>query len=257
MPCDSSLAQGCRAQKFPSPRLSLLSLRRKTPRRWRHLRSTNPSRVRLPPLFPKKPEIQSKLTDLPTDIDTPSEAELARARALVAQEAQATPRRDTQQAAPEPAFSEAMQTELARVASSTALTPLDTSRYEAQDLPPPGKGDAGPVLGRAYTSAAYLRARLQNLELLERHGAPAWLLANYHLEAALGRAEAELARTKGEVDEVNGARRRRQADVAAEMAGLEETWRTGVGRVLETELAVEELRASIREELRKKGGLSG
>ncbi|KFG80271.1 hypothetical protein MANI_011276 [Metarhizium anisopliae] len=191
-------------------------------------------------------------------IDTPSESELAKARALVAQEAQATPRRDTtQQAAPEPAFSEAMQTELARVASSTALTPLDTSRYEAQDLPPPGKGDSAPVLGRAYTSAAYLRARLQNLELLERYGAPAWLLANYHLEAALGRAEAELARTKGEVDEVNGARRRRQADVAAEMAGLEETWRTGVGRMLETELAVEELRASIREELRKKGGLSG
>ncbi|KAH0595457.1 hypothetical protein MHUMG1_06632 [Metarhizium humberi] len=195
-------------------------------------------------------------------IDTPSEAELASARALVAQEAQATPRGDTsQQAAPEPAFSEAIQTELARVASSTALTPLDTSRYEAQDLPPPGKGtgagDAAPVLGRAYTSAAYLRSRLQNLELLERHGAPAWLLANYHLEAALGRAEAELARTKGEVDEVNGARRRRQADVAAEMAGLEETWRTGVGRVLETELAVEELRASIREELRKKGALSG
>ncbi|KAF5125221.1 Pre-mRNA-splicing factor SPF27 [Metarhizium anisopliae] len=192
-------------------------------------------------------------------IDTPSESELARARALVAQEAQATPRGDTtQQAAPEPAFSETMQTELARVASSTALTPLDTSRYEAQDLPPPGEGTGtAPVLGRAYTSAAYLRGRLQNLELLERHGAPAWLLANYHLEAALGRAEAELARAKGEVDGVNDARRRRQADVAAEMAGLEETWRTGVGRVLETELAVEELRASIREELRKKGGLSG
>ncbi|KID94976.1 Breast carcinoma amplified sequence 2, partial [Metarhizium majus ARSEF 297] len=52
-------------------------------------------------------------------IDTPSESSLARARALVAQEAQATPRGGTTKpVAPEPAFSEAMQTELARVASS-------------------------------------------------------------------------------------------------------------------------------------------
>ncbi|KAG8420867.1 hypothetical protein J3458_002791 [Metarhizium acridum] len=188
-------------------------------------------------------------------IDTPSEPSLAAARALVAQEAQAAPPGATKAAPEEPAFSPAMRTELARVASSTAPAPLDTSRYEAQDLPL--RGDAAPLLGRAYTSATYLRGRLQNLELLERHGAPAWLLSNYHLEAALRRAEAELARTRREVDEVNAARRRRQADVAAEMAGLEEAWRAGVGRVLETELAVGELKASIREELRKKGGPRG
>lgn len=36
------------------------------------------------------------------------------------------------------------------------------------------------------------------------------------------------------------------------MLSLEDNWRKGVSKVLETELAVEELKAQIRDELRKK-----
>jgi pre-mRNA-splicing factor SPF27 len=123
------------------------------------------------------------------------------------------------------------------------------SRYEAQEL---DGDDAAPVLRRAYTSAAYLDARVQNLRLLERHGANAWLLGNYQLEGELRRVEAQLAHARREIDEVNAARQRRQADVKGELVGAEEAWRAGVGKVLEAEVAVEEMRALVRDELRKR-----
>lgn len=70
------------------------------------------------------------------------------------------------------------------------------------------------------------------------------------MEAELRRLEAELAEIKADVDRVNVERRRRQEEVRGEMEMLEDGWKKGVGRVLETEVAVEELRAKIREELR-------
>lgn len=63
--------------------------------------------------------------------------------------------------------------------------------------------------------------------------------------------EAELAQTKREIDLVNNERATRQNEVKGELLGLEATWKKGVGRVLETEIAVEELRQQIRDELKK------
>ena len=77
-------------------------------------------------------------------------------------------------------------------------------------------------------------------------------MGNYHLEAELKRLEAELAEAKKEIDIVNLERRRRQEDVAGEMGLLEERWKKGVGRVLETEVAVEEVKAKVRGELRRR-----
>ena len=77
-------------------------------------------------------------------------------------------------------------------------------------------------------------------------------MGNHELEAELAALERELAATKREVDVVNLERKRRQEGVRAEMESLQEGWRKGVGRVLETEVAVEELRARIREELRRR-----
>ncbi|KAG5927550.1 hypothetical protein E4U53_002849, partial [Claviceps sorghi] len=131
-------------------------------------------------------------------------------------------------------------------------------RYEAQDLPPLKQEDPSSnaealrcVLSRAFTSHAYLASRVENLALLDRYGANAWLLSNYHLENEVRALEAELADTKRQIDEVNYLRAQRQGDVRGELESLEETWRRGVGRVLETEIAVEGLRAEMREELRK------
>ncbi|UKZ77946.1 hypothetical protein TrVFT333_005680 [Trichoderma virens FT-333] len=84
------------------------------------------------------------------------------------------------------------------------------------------------------------------------HGRNAWLLSNYHLEAELRSLERDLAATKRDMDLLNAARASRQNDVKAEMQGLEQNWREGVGRVLETEIAVQELREQIRQELRSR-----
>ncbi|KAG5981697.1 hypothetical protein E4U55_002678 [Claviceps digitariae] len=198
---------------------------------------------------------------LPYIDPAPSKQALEAAKALIQQEQLTTPAPKLAPL-PSPNFSPAIATELDRVASSTALTPLDTKRYEAQDLPPrtsdssssPSSETVQSVLSKAFTSHAYLASRIENLTLLDKHGANAWLLSNYHLENEVRALEAELADTKRQIDEVNHLRARRQADVKGELESLEETWRKGVGRVLETEIAVEGLRAEMREELRKRSG---
>ncbi|KFA64073.1 hypothetical protein S40285_06725 [Stachybotrys chlorohalonatus IBT 40285] len=181
----------------------------------------------------------------------PSPEALAAARALVSAEATTSSPSIPPSHQP-PSFSPAIQAELDRVASSTPLQPLDLSRYEAQEPAAPGAplDSLRTVLAKSYVSHAYLQARGENLDLLDRWGKNAWLLANYQLEGELRALEKDLADAKKHIDIVNYDRKRRQDDVAAEMLALEENWRKGVGRVLETELAVEELKAQIREELR-------
>ncbi|KAG9251994.1 Pre-mRNA-splicing factor SPF27 [Emericellopsis atlantica] len=191
---------------------------------------------------------------LPYIDSQPSESELAAANDLIAAEIAVLPP-PSMTAAPAPNFTPIFQSELERVAAQAPLQPLTLSRYEAQETP---SGDAGAdrlkeVLDNAHITDMYLSSRRQNLELLDRYGKNAWLIGNHELEGELKRLEAELAATKKEVDLVNLARQRRQEDVRGELTMLEETWKKGVGRVLETEVAVEELKSQIRAELRNQG----
>ncbi|KAK4071163.1 uncharacterized protein Triagg1_6194 [Trichoderma aggressivum f. europaeum] len=205
----------------------------------------------------------------------PSPEALTAARALIAAE-QSTfspPPSSSSSTLPEPTFSPAIAAELARIASSQPSQPLDLSRYEAQELPPPppkkstrskksktssSSSSAAAVeasrqpLSNAFISSSYLFSRAQNLSLLDSHGKNAWLLGNYHLEAELRSLERDLAATKRDMDLLNAARASRQNDVKGEMQGLEQNWREAVGRVLETEIAVQELREQIRQELRSR-----
>ncbi|KAL6791667.1 breast carcinoma amplified sequence 2 [Trichoderma sp. SZMC 28012] len=202
----------------------------------------------------------------------PSSEALSAARALIAAE-QSTfspPPPSSSTPPQEPNFSPAIAAELARIASSAPSKPLDLSRYEAQELPPPptkkstrskkssSAAAASAVeasrqpLSNAFISSSYLSSRAQNLSLLDSHGRNAWLLSNYHLEAELRGIERDLAATKRDMDLLNAARASRQNEVKGEMQGLEQNWREGVGRVLETEIAVQELREQIRQELRSR-----
>ncbi|RFU72922.1 hypothetical protein TARUN_9338, partial [Trichoderma arundinaceum] len=140
---------------------------------------------------------------------------------------------------------------------STPSQTLDLARYEAQEIPRPSRKTTPASvdalrkpLANAFVASSYLSSRAQNLKLLDAHGRNAWLLSNYHLEHELRGLERDLAETKREIDILNAARASRQNDVKAEMQGLEQNWRAGVGRVLETEIAVEELKEQIRQELR-------
>ncbi|KAL7809989.1 Pre-mRNA-splicing factor SPF27 [Trichoderma gracile] len=201
----------------------------------------------------------------------PSPEALSAARALIAAEQSTSTSTSTSSSAAlpplkEPSFSPAISAQLSRIQTSQPpQPPLDLSRYEAQELPPPPSSSSSPsseeaaaatvqatrrALQNAFVSSSYLASRAQNLALLDAHGRNAWLLSNYHLEAELRSLERDLAAAKRDIDLVNAARAARQTDVKAEMQTLERNWRDGVGRVLETEIAVQELREQIRHELR-------
>lgn len=164
-------------------------------------------------------------------------------------------------------FSSLIQSELDRLASITTtdsssssstsrhpqpLQAIDLTRYEAPDLPTgphaaPSRDQLEPALAQAYTAMTYLSARRQHLALLDSHGKNAWLVGNWQLEAELRAVERDLADARREVDLLTLRRQRAQADVAAELRGLDDGWRRGVGRVLEAEVAAEGLRRDVRE----------
>ncbi|OIW31570.1 breast carcinoma amplified sequence 2 [Coniochaeta ligniaria NRRL 30616] len=152
-----------------------------------------------------------------------------------------------------PNFTPAIAAELERVAAKKPLNSIDLSRYEAQDTPSPNasKDELAEVLRKSYASATYLSVRRAHLALLDSYGKNAWLVGNYQLEAELKALERELAEAKREIDVLAVRRRRAQDEVAGEIQGLEDTWKKGVGRVLETEVATEALRREVLEARRR------
>ncbi|KAF2634333.1 hypothetical protein P280DRAFT_439118 [Massarina eburnea CBS 473.64] len=162
-----------------------------------------------------------------------------------------------------PAFSDAIETEHARLETNPAsrLSAIDTARYEDLEAPPtthPASDEEKPellaqwdaALKKAYTSSEYLTARSTELGLLEKFGKNAWLVGNAQLEDVLKSIETELAGVRRQQEEVEGLRRAQQESVAGEIGTLEQTWKEGVGRVLETEVAAEGLKQQILERRR-------
>jgi pre-mRNA-splicing factor SPF27 len=204
------------------------------------------------------------------DIDTPpSDPALAAARAAIADDARAagfSPQSDlhpslARAAAWTPHYSDLVEREHARLNAdpTSKMSGIDMKRYEELDAPEPAT-DAEPrdatlarwtmALRQAYTSAEYVGARLTQLGLLEKFGKNAWLVGNAQLEDVLTRIEAELADVRVQHEEIGVLRRTQQEAVAGEVRTLEETWKKGVGRVLETEVAAEGLKAQILERRR-------
>ncbi|KAI2470958.1 Pre-mRNA-splicing factor SPF27 [Annulohypoxylon bovei var. microspora] len=155
----------------------------------------------------------------------------------------------------EPNFSPLIASELTRISAKQPLAAIDLSRYEAPEPSSPSASDAAALqtkLSHAYTAGTYLRGRQTHLQLLDSYGKNAWLVGNWQLEAELRALERDLEDAKREIDVVNIQRRRVQDEVGGELRGLDETWKRGVSRVLETEIATEGLRQQVLE--RQRGG---
>ncbi|KAL9122266.1 MAG: hypothetical protein Q9187_001185 [Circinaria calcarea] len=161
-----------------------------------------------------------------------------------------------------PRFSPFIDSEFERISSKQPLTAIDTTRYEALEAPPPTSpksDERSPelleswreTLRRAYATSTHLSIRLQNLALLESFGKNAWLIGNSQLEEILRGLEKELVETKERVEEVNKERYESQEGVRGEMEGLEASWRASVGRLVEVEVAAEEMRMEILERRRQ------
>jgi pre-mRNA-splicing factor SPF27 len=158
-------------------------------------------------------------------------------------------------------FSPLIESELLRIENKQPLKAIDLTRYEALEPPTtsPHSDEKNPetlmvwreVLQKAYTSQSYLVGRTTNLALLEKYGRNAWLIGNSQLEDVLRGLERELAERKAEIDRVVIERKNAQEAVGGEVKGLEEAWKRGVGRVLETEVAAEGVRREILERRRQ------
>ncbi|KAI5808489.1 Pre-mRNA-splicing factor SPF27 [Peziza echinospora] len=150
-----------------------------------------------------------------------------------------------------PTYTPLLQSELTRIATSTPLTAIDLTRYDPTTTPPPP-----PHL--LQLSTHHLTTRNTNLTLLSTFGKNAWLVHNDQLEGELARTERELLETKGVCEGVNKERKGMQVVAGSggqeELERLERRWREGVGRVLRTEVAAEEVRREVlrvRRELAK------
>jgi pre-mRNA-splicing factor SPF27 len=163
----------------------------------------------------------------------------------------------------QPTYSNSVEREHARLDrdATSKLSGVDMKRYEDLDAPEntnPTSDEDKPellekwnkALKQAYTSSEYVEGRLTQLGLLEKFGKNAWLVGNSQLEDILKSIEAELADVRKQQDEVESMRRSQQESVQGEIQTLEETWKKGVGRVLETEVAAEGLKQQILEKRR-------
>ena len=160
----------------------------------------------------------------------------------------------------EPAFSLILSAEFERITAKKPLAAIDTTRYESLDAPEETGQSPDTIekwkdaLRKAYTAHAYLKLRQNNLAALEQNGKNAWLLGNYHLEHELKAIEKDLVETREAIQSTNKERKFAQEGIRGEMANLEVTWRTGVGRALEVEIANEGLRRQILEAQRRGEG---
>lgn len=77
------------------------------------------------------------------------------------------------------------------------------------------------------------------------------MIGNSQLEDILGSIEKELAETKEAAEDVNRQRKLAQEGSQGELLSLEETWKRGVGAILDVELASEGVRMQILEHRRQ------
>lgn len=208
---------------------------------------------------------------LPYIDSEPSASERASALALILAEVEASSSENGSEATsssetthpslsslPPQTFSPLILSELSRIESKEPITGISTAHYESQDAPslspssPETLAAWRAALQNAYTSQSHLSIRLSNLSLLETYGKNTWLESNRQLEDILRALERELEERKGEIDRVVIERKNAQEAVGGEVKGLEEGWRRGVGRVLETEVAAEGVRREVLE--RRRGG---
>jgi pre-mRNA-splicing factor SPF27 len=191
---------------------------------------------------------------------SPTASERTAAQHLIDTELSSLPQTTTHPRLPSPGAdftSPLLQAEIHRLEHdpTSKLTAIDLSAYEVADAPTPSLPlpEVSNLVRQTAISATYLSHRLTNLSTLSSTGKDTWLTSNDTLSHILHAIETELASTKEDLDRLAVARRSAQDAVAGEMGMLDNTWKQGIGRVLEAEVAVEELRGRAYE-LRMGGG---
>lgn len=117
-----------------------------------------------------------------------------------------------------------LQTEWMRVCEQEPMPPLDLS---SADIAAPDDEDVHAwerAVDNAQTQLAYEEARVQNLELMQQHGAVGWRVHLMALEACVKRYSLEKAAAEKEMAEINRSRKYEQLEAAAKLQKLENEW---------------------------------
>lgn len=101
------------------------------------------------------------------------------------------------------------------------------------------------ALRTTYANTSYLRDRESNIALLETYGKNSWLIGNSYLDDIQKRLDNELASLKTRSEDTNKARKLLQEDAQGELAGLAETWKQGIDKIIQTQLACDDLRQKV------------
>lgn len=142
-------------------------------------------------------------------------------------------------------FSPMAHAEIERIQNKQPLKAIDLSRYETIETPTLENSDRETwcaALRSAYVSQSYLSSRKKNLESLDRYGKNVWLLGNAQLEGILRDLERDLVERKSEIDTCVIERKKAQESIGGEVKTLEESWKRGLGRAIETEIAADNLK---------------
>lgn len=120
-----------------------------------------------------------------------------------------------------------LQAEWLRVCAQEPMPPMDVSRYQL-DPPPRAKQADLAAWNRSVENAQaqleHQGTRLDNLELLQQHGANLWLAHLDGLEAASKRLSAEEAEIANSVEQLNRKRKADQLELGPKLARLEAGW---------------------------------